>query len=98
MLRSQLPLLNKLAEELLEFAANGADPGLCAEALVAKVPRAVRAFVTPEQLREWLTYEQWWSVLEAFKPALKPYQGYCDDVRQTLLKLMSEPESEPENP
>lgn len=98
MLRTQLPLLEKLAEELLEFAANGADPGICAEALVAKIPRAVRAFIDPQRLTTWLTHPQWWAVLEGFKPALSPYQGYCDDVRQTLLKLMSEPESEPENP
>lgn len=98
MLRAQLPLLDKLADELLEFAANGADPGLCAEAMVAKIPRAVRAFLDPKQLITWLQHPEWWTVLEAFRPQLKPYQGYCDDVRQTLLKLMTEAESDPENP
>jgi hypothetical protein len=98
MLQLALPTLNKLADELLEYAANGADPGLAAEALVAKVPRSIRAFVTPEKLNEWLTHPEWWRVLQEFRPALAPYQGYCDDVRQTLIRLANEPESEPEQP
>ncbi len=90
MLQLALPTLQKLADELLEFAANGADPGLAAEALVAKVPRQLRAFAQPEKIRGWLADANWWPVLRDFKPALEPYQGYCDDVRQSLLTLYAE--------
>jgi hypothetical protein len=93
-----LPLLTKLATELLEFAQNGADPFLCAEALVGKTPRTARAMVKPEQIVEWLRNPNWWALLKDFKPELEPYQGYCDDVRQALVKLMTEPEEEPEQP
>lgn len=88
-----LPLLNKLADELVEFAANDADPGLAAEALEAKIPRAARAAVTAEQLRAWLTRPDWWEALKGFRPALEPYHGYCDDVRQALV-LMFTPKTE----
>lgn len=93
-----LPLLVKLSNELLEFAQNDADPYLCAEALVGKTPRNARAMVKPEQLVAWLTNPDWWALLKDFKPELEPYQGYCDDVRQALVKLMTEPEEEPEQP
>ena len=93
-----LPLLSKLSSELLEFAENGADPFLCAEALVGKTPRQVRAMVKPQQVVEWLKNPDWWTLLKDFKPELEPYQGYCDDVRQALVKLMTEPAEEPEQP
>jgi len=94
-----LPLLTRLSNDLLEFAQNGADPGLAAEALVGKIPRTVRGMVKLEQLKEWLTNPNWWTLVKDFKPELEPYQGYCDDVRQSLYKLyMTEPESEPEQP
>lgn len=83
-----MPLLNKLADELLEYAGNGTDPGLAAEALVAKVPRMVRAMVTAEQLKAWLTAPDWWEHLKAFRPALEPYMAFCDDVRQALYGLL----------
>lgn len=93
-----LPLLNKLADELLEFAQNDADPGLAADALEAKIPRAARAFITAAQLREWLTNPNWWEQLKGFRPALEPYHGYCDNVRLELVGLFTPAESPPAAP
>jgi len=93
-----VPLLQRLARELHEFAQNGADPGICAEAMVGKTPRHLRALVTVEQLKTWLTNPNWWALLIEFKPELEPYQGYCDDVRLVLIRLLTEPETEPEQP
>jgi len=97
-----LPTLNKLSHELLDFAANGADPGLAAEALIAKIPRALQETLKQAQPREQvlaaLRNPGWWPMLKEFRPELEPYEGYCDDVRLILIKLMTEPESEPEQP
>jgi hypothetical protein len=97
-----LPTLNKLSHELLDFAANGADPGLAAEALIAKIPRALQETLKQEQPRAQvlaaLRNPGWWPMLKDFRPELEPYEGYCDDVRMIIIKLMTEPESEPEQP
>ena len=84
------PLLEKLAADLEDFAANSADPGLAAEALMGKIPKMIRSQVTPEQLREWLNNPQWWQIVVGFRPTLMPYQGYCDDVRADLLAQVEE--------
>lgn len=84
------PLCRKLAGELEEFAVNGADPGLAAESLLAKIPRLYRGQMSPEQTKSWLTDARWWDVLRTFQPSIAPYQAYCDDVRQALLQIVEE--------
>ena len=81
------PLLQRLATELEEYAANGAEPGLAAEALLAKVPRMISSQVQPAQMKEWLTQPNWWEWVLKFRPSLTPYQGFCDDVRLGLLSI-----------
>jgi hypothetical protein len=97
-----LPTLNKLSHELLDFAANGADPGLAAEALIAKIPRALQETLKQTQPREQvlgaLRNPAWWQMLRQFRPELEPYEGYCDDVRLIIITLMTETEAEPEQP
>jgi hypothetical protein len=97
-----LPTLNKLSHELLDFAANGADPGLAAEALIAKIPRALQETLKQTQPRDQvlaaLRNPAWWQMLRQFRPELEPYEGYCDDVRLIIIKLMTETEAEPEQP
>lgn len=90
MLKYFEPLLRKLAVELEEFATNAADPGLAAEALLAKVPRLVKAQIPHEQLSGWLNEPRWWNLLSEFHPALNPYQAYCDQVREGLLDLLKQ--------
>jgi hypothetical protein len=97
-----LPLLKRLAGELEEFAVNGTDPGLAAEALLAKIPRLVRNQVQPTQVKEWLTQPDWWKAVVLFHPGLANHQGFCDDVRLSLIDIMEEelnpkPESAPED-
>jgi hypothetical protein len=84
------PLLRKLAGELEEFAVNGADPTLAADALMAKVPRLIRSYVEASQLKEWLMQPNWWPLTVQFHPALQPYQAYCDDVRLALLEAVED--------
>lgn len=91
------PLLQRLAQDLEDFAVNAADPDLAAEALLAKVPRTFRAMVEPEQIKQWLTQADWWELTVKFRPGLAPYQAFCDDVRQDLLQLF-EPQSDTDAP
>jgi hypothetical protein len=84
------PLLQRLAGELEEYAVNGADPSLAAEALLAKIPRLIRNQVQPGQLKEWLMQPTWWAIATQFHPALGSYQGFCDDVRLALLDIVEE--------
>jgi hypothetical protein len=89
------PLLRKLAAELEDFAVCNADPGLAAEALLAKIPPFVRSQVQPAQLKEWLTQPNWWSILVGFHASIQPYQAYCDDVRLQVLENVEEMLSPP---
>lgn len=82
------PVLKRLGQDLEEFAVNGADPGLAAEALLVKIPRSVKAMVQPEQLKTWLNEPTWWAMLVQFQPALQPYQAFCDDVRMAILEQL----------
>ena len=84
------PLLRKLANELEEFASNATDPALTAEALLAKVPHAVKSQISYEQLKAWLTEPQWWDLLSAFQTSLAPYRAYCDQVREELLAIVEQ--------
>ena len=84
------PLLRRLAGELEEYAVNGTDPGLVAEALLAKIPRLIRSQVQPQQLKEWLLQPNWWELTEKFAPSLRPHQGFCDNVRQVILQIVEE--------
>lgn len=84
------PLLKRLAGELEEYAVNGTDPGLTAEALLAKIPRLIKNQVEPKQLKEWLTQPNWWQLLVEFHPGLQAYQGFCDDVRLSLVDIVEQ--------
>jgi len=84
------PLLKRLAGELEEYAVNGTDPGLAAEALLAKVPRLVKNQVQPQQLKEWLTQADWWQLVVDFHAGLSSHQGFCDDVRLCLIDIVEQ--------
>lgn len=87
------PLLRKLAGELEEYSVNATEPGLAAEALLAKIPRLVKSQISYEQLKSWLTEPRWWELLSAFHPALQPYQAYCDQVREELMGVIEQQET-----
>lgn len=80
------PILRGLSADLEQFAVNATDPVLAADALLAKVPRTVKAMVQPEKVKEWLSRPDWWEFLVRFHPPLQPYQAFCDDVRLALLE------------
>lgn len=83
-------LLERLAEELEEFAANAADPQLAAEALLAKIPRLIKSQMSYDDVRGWLSRPDWWQYAEGFRATLKPYQAFCDDVRMEILAILEE--------
>lgn len=87
------PLLRKLVMELEEYAVNAAEPGLAAEALLVKVPRAIKKQLSYEQLKAWLTEPRWWEILSTFHPALQPYETFCDQVREELLAIIEQQET-----
>jgi hypothetical protein len=84
------PLLNKLANDLEDFAGNAAHPDLTAESLWAKVPMFVRSQVSQQQLLEWLNSPDWWQHLATFRPTLQAFQNYCNDVRLSFIKLLED--------
>ena len=88
------PLLQRLVQDLEEFAVNGADPALAAEALLAKIPRSLKSTVQPEQVKQWLTDPEWWTRLVSFRTSLAPYQAFCDDVRLSILEQLEPPEDD----
>lgn len=92
MFRMFEPLLRKLATELEEYSTNATDPALAAEALLAKVPPLIKSQISYEQLKAWLTEPRWWEHLSTFHPGLRPYQGYCDQVREELMAVVEQAE------
>jgi len=92
------PLLRKLATELEEYASNATDPGLTAEALLAKIPRLVKSQISTEQLLAWLNEPNWWAIVSGFHPGLTPYQAYCDQVREELIAEVTNPGGTEEGP
>ncbi len=97
------PWLRRRAEDLHEWAASNMDVELCAEVLIASVPKVFRAVLTPAELIAYLQRPDWWGLLTAFHPPLSPYHAWIDDARQEVLQLLSEeltgaPPGEPEPP
>lgn len=95
------PWLKRQADNLHEWAASNMEVELCAEMLLASVPKIFRAVLTPADLVGYLQHPDWWSTLTAFHPPLQPYAAWIDDVRQELLHLLNEevtPPAESDSP
>lgn len=92
-------VMDKIAQELLEFAIADADPRLAADAIYGKlpmmVPQAMRVLLTDEKIRELVSSEEWWPTLTRARPALEPYRPYVDRVREAFLELLSPPAETP---
>lgn len=84
------PWLRRRAEDLLEWAASNMEVELCAEMLLASVPKVFRAVLTAADLVGYLQRPDWWAVLTAFHPPLQPYQAWIDDLRGEVLALLAE--------
>jgi hypothetical protein len=84
------PWLRRKAEDLHEWAGANLDVELCAEMLLASIPKLFRAMLTAADLSGFLQRADWWIVLTHFHPPLAPYHAWVDDVRQEVLQLLSE--------
>jgi hypothetical protein len=84
------PWLRRRAEDLHEWAASNMEVELCAEMLLASVPKMFRAVLSAADLVQLLQRPDWWQQLTAFHPPLAPYQAWIDDARQELLQLLGE--------
>ncbi len=84
------PWLRRRAEDLHEWAASNMEVELCAEMLLATVPKMFRAVLTAADLVGYLQRPDWWAVLTAFHPPLQPYQAWIDDLRGEVLQLLAE--------
>lgn len=89
------PWLRRRAEDLHEWAASNMEVELCAEMLLASVPKMFRAVLSAADLVQLLQRPDWWQQLTAFHPPLAPYQAWIDDARQELLQLLGEQQGEP---
>ncbi len=91
-------VMDKIAQELLEFAIAAADPRLAADAIYGKlpmmVPQAMRILLTDEKIRELVSSSEWWPTLLKARPALEPYQPYAEQVREAFLELLAAPPAE----
>ncbi len=84
------PWLRRQADNLHEWAAANMDVELCAEMLLASVPKAFRAVLGPADVMGYLQRPDWWAALIAFHPPLAPYEAWIDDARQEVLHLLQE--------
>ncbi len=84
------PWLRRRAEDLHEWAASNMEVELCAEMLLASVPKVFRAVLTAADLVGYLQRPDWWAVLTAFHPPLQPYHAWIDDLRGEVLQLLAE--------
>ncbi len=84
------PWLRRQADNLHEWAANNMDIELCAEMLLASVPKVFRAVLSAADLVQLLQRPDWWTMLTAFHPPLAPYQAWIDDARVELVVLLNE--------
>lgn len=84
------PWLQRRAHDLHEWAAANMDVELCAEMLLASVPKIFYAVLTPQDLAGYLGRPDWWAQLTAFHPPLEPYHAWIDDARQEVLALLQE--------
>jgi hypothetical protein len=84
------PWLRRRAEDLLEWAGSNMEVELCAEMLLASVPKVFRAVLTAADLVGYLQRPDWWAVLTAFHPPLQPYHAWIDDLRGEVLQLLAE--------
>lgn len=84
------PWLRRRSEDLHEWAASNMDVELCAEVLLASVPKMFRAVLSAGDLVGFLQRPDWWGVLTTFHPPLAPYHAWIDDLRQEVLGLLME--------
>lgn len=90
MLRMAEPWLRRRAQDLHEWAAANLDVALCAEMLLASVPKLFRAALSAQDLHGYLQRPDWWPVLTAFHPPLEPYHAWIDDLRAEVAALLVE--------
>ncbi len=90
MFRLAEPWLRRRAEDLHEWAAANMEVELCAEVLLASVPKMFRAVLSTSELIQLIQRPDWWQQLIAFHPPLAPYQAWIDDARQEVLQLLAE--------
>ena len=90
MMRLVEPWLKRKAEDLHEWAGNNLYTELCAEMLLASVPKPFRAFLTVPQLLELLQSPDWWQHLTTFYPPLEPYRAWVDDCRAIVIQMLQE--------
>ena len=84
------PWLRRRAEDLHEWAAANMDVQLCAEMLLASVPKVFRAYLSAAELHAYLQRADWWAALTTFHPPLHPYQAWIDDLRAEVSGMLLE--------
>jgi hypothetical protein len=84
------PWLRRRAEDLHEWAASNMEVELCAEMLLASVPKMFRAALSASDLVGYLQRGDWWQVLTTFHPPLLPYHAWIDDLRTEVLQLLAD--------
>jgi len=90
MLTAIEPWLRRRASDVQEWASANMDVELCAEMLLASVPKAFRSFVTPGELVGLLETADWWERLTVFHPPLQPYHAWVDDLRGEVIAQLRE--------
>lgn len=82
------PWLRRRASDLQEWSSTNMDCELCAEMLLASVPKAFRSFVTTDELVTLLQSADWWERVIAFHPPLQPYHAWIDDLRMEVIEQL----------
>ena len=95
------PWLRRRAADVQEWSSANMDCELCAEMLLASVPKTFRSFVTTAELIALLESADWWERVVAFHPPLQPYHAWVDDLRMEVIDQLrdegaADPDPKPE--
>lgn len=93
-----LAWLKRQLEALTYQASMNKDPGLYAEVMLDNLP----AGADIKQLNDYLSRDDWWSLLTGFSPGVQPYPQWFAECRTELLAglaaLMVPPAAPPAAP
>jgi hypothetical protein len=80
----QLTWLRQVVADLLIQAAKGSNPRLYAEVVLDNLP----TFITPRDMTERLSNENWWPQLQVLNPAVKAHAEWFAKFRAYALRVL----------
>ncbi len=92
-LQAARPWIEKQSAHIEDWARDNMDVELCADMLL-KASERYRAMLPDGQLEIWLASADWWQRFVLFWPAIGPYQGYVERLRETVIDFLAQEREE----